>query len=65
MNSNEGKVNANLRYVRKPKYAHQTKILPKFIFWTLHQIWLGWQIKKMRCLDMQHIWRRQEMSIKL
>jgi len=59
MNSNEGKVNAILRYVRKTRFAYQTKISSKFIFCTLHQIWLWWQIKKMRCLVMQHIWRRQ------
>ena len=32
MNSNEEKVHANLRYVRKPKFAHQTKISSKFTF---------------------------------
>ena len=32
MDSNEGKVHANLRYVRKPKFAHQTKISSKLIF---------------------------------
>jgi len=42
MNSNAGKVNANLRYVRKTRFAYQTNISSKFIFCTLHQIWLWW-----------------------